>query len=333
MKGMIISLYGQFRCLAGECTSTCCSGWKIVVDDKAYDRFCGIQDKVLRDDILSNICQGGGVKYFANRSGGRCAMLDDDGLCRIQRNTDGKMLCNTCRKFPRLVMHYGGLLWISMAASCPVTADYIVNSKTGFNMLGNNGNISAASLGDIPFIAGEMQEFKKRVQEFVYVDRKEKDYINMYKLFMDIADNVLGVIIESREIHYLDGCFDYFQEEKSALKIISQFAGFDNLVKERWGRVFENYAQYRIFSRFPGQPDEKREERLSQVSGEMVLIYITVLSRHYTLIPADMENKLPDSEEWKSAINWVYRMCVHNMEAGKKLHKIFQQYISTGNKK
>lgn len=322
MKGIILGLYNDFSCLAGKCNYTCCAGWRILVDDKAYRRFSGIQDKALRDGILADIYEADGKKYFSTRSDGRCSMLDDDGLCHIQRNAGEEMLCNTCRKFPRLVSKHGGLLWVSMAASCPVTADYIVNKEIKFYMAGNKGDICAIKVQDIPFIADRIQGYTGLLQNYMAGTRTAADYIHMYKLFMDIADSVLEVIIESREIVYLKGCFDYFEKEKNVEQIVSQFGEFDRFFKAKYSRVMDNYLVYRIFSRYPGLPEEESHEMASQVFGEMLLVYIVAFSRYFTI---GIGSGVINLEE---IINWVYRLCVHSLRPGAKIHKLFCNVFS-----
>lgn len=319
MKGIILGLYNNFSCLAGRCNYTCCAGWRILVDNEAYRRFSGIQDKALRDFILPGIYESGGRKYFSTRSDGRCSMLDDDGLCHIQRNAGEEMLCNTCRKFPRLAAKHGGLLWVSMAASCPVTADYIVNKEIEFYMAGNKGDISVMKIQDIPFIAARIQKYKKLLQDYMAGIRTAKDYINMYGLFMDIADSVLEIIIENREIVYLEGCFDYFEEEKSAGQIVSQFKEFGQLFKAKYNRIMDNYLVYRVFSRYLSMPEEESHQMASQVFGEMLLVYIAAFSKYFTVAEA---------VNWEKIINWVYRLCVHSLRPGAKIHKLFCNVFS-----
>ena len=31
--------YTQFRCIAGECTDTCCAGWQIVIDERTLGKY------------------------------------------------------------------------------------------------------------------------------------------------------------------------------------------------------------------------------------------------------------------------------------------------------
>lgn len=329
VKGIILGLYNNFKCIAGRCTSTCCSGWRIEADSEAFIRFNNINSQALREDILSNIYEADGKRYFATRSNGRCSMLDNDGLCRIQKNFGEEMLCNTCRKFPRLISKHNGLLWISMAASCPVTADYIINNNIEFYMVNNKGNISVTGIQDIPFISAGILENKRIIAKYISAIRRPQDYICMYKSFMDMADNILEIIIESHEIQYLDGCFDYFEEEKNAEEIVSQFMEFENIVKKKCGSILENYIIYRTFSRYLEMPEETSENRLKQVFGELSLIYIVAFSRHYILENDNKKDSLADGYEWRVIINWVYRLCAHGRHTRDKIHNIF---VSVQNK-
>lgn len=47
----------------------------------------------------------------------------------IQRNSNEKTLCNTCRKYPRLSFSDKDTMLLSMAASCPVIIEYLSNDK------------------------------------------------------------------------------------------------------------------------------------------------------------------------------------------------------------
>lgn len=322
MKGIILGLYNNFSCLAGNCNYTCCSGWKIIVSNKDFNRFKNIKDQALRDNILSNIYEADGRKYFATKSGGKCSMLDSNGLCYIQKNAGKEMLCNTCRKFPRLISKHNGLLWVSMAASCPVTADYIVNKEIEFYMLGNKGDISVIHVQDIPFISDGIQKCMEIFQKYNADKKTGQDYINMYKLFMEIADSVLEIIIKNKGIVYLEGCFDYFEEEKSTGQIITQFGEFDNVFRKEYNSALANYLKYRIFGRYLEMPEEKEAKRKSQVFGEMLLIYIAALSRYFTFNAKETKHGRMDLE---IIINWAYRLCANSLSARIKLNNLFCQ--------
>lgn len=326
MKGIVLGLLNKFKCIAGRCTSTCCSGWKIVVDEEAFNRFKNISDETLRNEILSNIYEAEGEKRFINRNDGRCSMLDEDGLCHIQRNTDEHMLCNTCRKFPRLMRVHAGVLWVSMAASCPVVAEYIVNEKIEINLIEDNGNISEADIQDIPFISDELIRYSDLLHKYLYGDKKQLEYIYLYKAFIDIVDDVLSQILNSKEVLYLEGSFEYFEEDKSVAEILRQFGGFDKMISESGGIIFDNYFKYRVFSRYLEMPDEANEDRICQVTGEMVLIYIIALSRYYYKGVTGGEDAVClVSSDWVEIINWVYRTSAHGKKLAGSVHEIYKK--------
>ena len=210
-----------------------------------------------------------------------------------------------------------------MAASCPVTADYIINSNIEFYMVNNHGNISVIDIQDIPFISTGILEHKRIMEKYMSSISRPQDYIFMYKSFMDMADNILEVIIESHEIQYLDGCFDYFQEEKNAEEIVLQFMEFENIVKTEYRNILENYIIYRTFSRYIEMPDETSESRLKQVFGELALIYIVEFSRYYILGNGNEKDGSVNNYDWGMVINWVYRLCAHGLHTRDKIHNIF----------
>ncbi len=154
MSIIYLSLYGSFECIASECQNSCCIGWRIKVDDESFERFKNLDNAELRDDILNNIIENDKGRQFRLLDQKRCSMLDGDNLCRIQRNTNEETLCVTCRKFPRVIyalndefkaMHkeYSEVSNVlSMSASCPVVASYLLNLKTEYIMSGDNEDAS-----------------------------------------------------------------------------------------------------------------------------------------------------------------------------------------------
>lgn len=69
-------------------------------------------------------------------------------------------------------------------------------------------------------------------------------------------------------------------------------------------------------------PEEKESGRKNQVFGEMALIYIVALSRYFTFSAKETKRGRTDLE---TIINWVYRLCVHSLSAGIKLHDYFNR--------
>ncbi len=311
----MLGIYNDFLCIADKCPSTCCSGWKIVVDDEAYVRFDSISDISLHDDIISNIISTGNERRFINHEDGRCAMLDKDGLCRIQRNFDEKMLCNTCRKFPRLISKHGGFIWMSMAASCPVVADYIIDGIS-FYMINDNGSILPIKLQDIPFIADEILDLQIIIRDFFEKKKDSREFINLYKKFIYTADVIMDIIIENYDITYLEGSFDYFENDKKPEEILFDIEKFEKLMLFK-SKIFSNYASYKIYTRYLEYPNENVNDRICYVLGEIFVIY--TISFSFFSVKGFCEM---DKGSLCKIFNWVYRLSAHNSKLEEKL-KVF----------
>lgn len=120
--------YNDFRCIADRCPDTCCSGWQIVVDEKAAEFYNNLNtDFGLKIQSLMYKDNEGDI-VFKNINN-RCPFLDDSNLCDIYKKIGESYLCNTCKKFPRFSTFFGGLEERGLSLSCPVVAEMIVNNS------------------------------------------------------------------------------------------------------------------------------------------------------------------------------------------------------------
>ena len=99
MKLFAPKYYEEFSCIADKCRHSCCIGWEIDVDAETLGKYSEIKSEYannIRDSIV-----GGDVPHFRLCSDGRCAHLDEKGLCRIISNVGEDALCDICREHPR----------------------------------------------------------------------------------------------------------------------------------------------------------------------------------------------------------------------------------------
>lgn len=128
MKYQIISLdwFNTFRCIGGPCPFTCCSAhWKIELKDseiKAYQEM----EHPFREELLREIDFAG--KRMKTRGDG-CAMLTEDGWCRLVRACGEESLSTTCQMFPRRIVQYGDIIEKSVEIACPVVAEYLFSPE------------------------------------------------------------------------------------------------------------------------------------------------------------------------------------------------------------
>ena len=288
MDGVVLKYYREFSCLADRCEATCCAGWKIVVDPEAYERFQKIEPEWLRGDILSHIHKKEGVYCFENLAGGRCAMLDEDGLCRIQRNTSEEMLCNTCRKFPRLTAAINGDIWISLAASCPAVSRYLLHDSVEWITLQGE----RICLEDLSV----WKEGKSALQLLsAAYPHEDPDFDS----FVNVSMECLDIILAFPECRYLEDSFDFYEWEndEAACDLIRRFVANTG---QWWKQYYDNYMRYRILSRYLEYPQEMNTERIHQVLGELLLLRVICCSR-FACRGSLGEQDILD------AIHWVYR--------------------------
>ena len=312
MKIYVFGAYNGFKCIAGQCKATCCSGWKIVVDGDAYDRFENLKNKILRDDILSNIVYKDGICSFKNMANGDCAMLDNDGLCRIQRNSDEEMLCNTCRKYPRLSFKSDDNMLLSMAASCPVVIEWLCEHDNIWYEMADDKKLYPLVTSKIPQLSEEIHKFnelmeKIREKYFRITDR-------LCELFYDFADIALDLIINCNDCIYIDGSFDIYEEQMDSMLFKKKYDEFAKSYDEMLLRFEKNYSIYRILTYMYEKSEHSVSERSYQIAGEIIMNRVIMFSL--------TQNKNKDfKQDIVQSVHWVYKTAVHGKMSSSIMHK------------
>ena len=117
--------YKEFSCIAGVCPDTCCAGWQIVIDDKSLKKYKHVKG-AFRNRLHNDIDWKEQVFRQYDR---RCAFLNEDNLCDIYSEVGKRMLCDTCRKYPRHIEEFEGLREYSLSLSCPEAARILLSRK------------------------------------------------------------------------------------------------------------------------------------------------------------------------------------------------------------
>ena len=310
MVGYVLGLYPDFSCIADRCPASCCSGWKITVDQESYQRFAQLDDDELRQDILTNLVEQDGTFRFANQQNGACAMLDADGLCRIQRNTREEMLCYTCRKFPRITAEISGcdIVFLSLAASCPVVAEYILDGLVVWFYLDESGQIHPLS---------PLQE--KKLREIAAMPVVEDwtraiwEPLALLDNYVDLALDVLEILLHFPEIPYLEHSFDFYESENPDM---DRFVAFFSETERTWRAFVEHYITYRYPSRYLEFQAEDRVERRRQIQGELLLMRIMLCSRYVLRGTCTRSDYL-------EILHWVYRFSAHGQVMAEQVHGLF----------
>ena len=120
--------YDDFRCLMGECPSSCCTLWQIDVDEKAYEYYQKL-DTPYGEYIRSQI-DNTGDEHWIKVYNGRCAFLNDENLCDMHCQIGPKHMAFTCRQYPDFTIACDTYEVTGRTLSCPYVANRIVKEKS-----------------------------------------------------------------------------------------------------------------------------------------------------------------------------------------------------------
>lgn len=127
MRTVKPDFFNDFKCIAGDCPCTCCSGWQIMIDEKSLNRYKNYKGKMGKNFTNSIDFEEGAFLQCENND---CAFLNKDGLCDMIIAEGEDILCDTCRLYPRHVEEYEDLREWGMTLSCPEFARLLVERTT-----------------------------------------------------------------------------------------------------------------------------------------------------------------------------------------------------------
>jgi len=122
MKIRVPEYFVQFRCIADRCKDNCCIGWEIDIDADARAKY-----ESLKEPIGAEIREKTSHGVFPLQKNGRCAFLDEGGLCRIISLVGEGYLCDICREHPRYYGVGGKGIEGGLGLSCEEAARIILS--------------------------------------------------------------------------------------------------------------------------------------------------------------------------------------------------------------
>ncbi len=122
--------YKDFRCIASECTDTCCAGWEVDVDAESAQYYAQVEGE-FGDRIKEvMIIHEDGEANFTLRENGWCPFLNKHLLCDLYTALGEEHLCETCANFPRFYGIYGQTMEVGIALSCITACELIMKDDT-----------------------------------------------------------------------------------------------------------------------------------------------------------------------------------------------------------
>lgn len=132
--------YGDFHCIGGQCSFTCCKEWKIAVDHETKKRWrkLSVPETVLESGrVPEHACLSTSDKaqlsqFVVKKDDGeiiellpnmRCPFLEDSELCRLVLDYGEECLSETCHVFPRETHEFTDRTERTLVSCCPEIVD------------------------------------------------------------------------------------------------------------------------------------------------------------------------------------------------------------------
>ncbi|MDB4991497.1 MAG: hypothetical protein JWN04_6675 [Myxococcaceae bacterium] len=122
----------RFRCIGGDCESSCCTGgWRIGVDREHYEKTKHAMGSSpeLRREFGAKVTRVKGVTdakqpyaLIVLQQDGSCGFFGEDRMCGLQKRYGEGVLSDTCTIYPRTNLMSGARHELAGVTSCPEVA-------------------------------------------------------------------------------------------------------------------------------------------------------------------------------------------------------------------
>ncbi len=161
MNEYVLSYYPEFKCVAGECKHTCCAGWEMNIDKATLDEY-----KKHNSHFSGKLFSGINFKKskFETDKSGRCAFLNDKGLCEIIINLGEQSLCQVCRDHPRFRSYFDDRVETGLGFCCEQATKIILSYKNKIDMVLVN---EVEKDSEPSFIEKQILNFRKQTLDII----------------------------------------------------------------------------------------------------------------------------------------------------------------------
>jgi lysine-N-methylase len=128
MKTFAPNYYEKFRCIAGECRHSCCIGWDVYIDDETLEKYKTLGGEIGKT-LRSRLTEKEDGVCLAMCEGGRCPMLNSQGLCEIILGKGESYISEICREHPRFYNFFSDHAEVGLGLSCEEAARIILSQE------------------------------------------------------------------------------------------------------------------------------------------------------------------------------------------------------------
>lgn len=226
--------FGDFHCIGGSCTNTCCANWRIDWKKEEIDKVinapgCSEELKALME---SSFLQVKDNLYAVDPRHPYCPMLTEDMYCRIQRELGAEYLSYTCTIYPRRYIIASDACYRVCNMSCPSVVNEMLNDEKSMDLV----NVPVREkvqikgvLQNTPKLLKKHPELKYRgeLMEFFYeIISDKKNSIETSLILGALAAQALTKLVENEDYNAIP---DAIKEIRSQLHNAAQLKKIDEI--------------------------------------------------------------------------------------------------------
>ena len=297
--------YKKFCCIGGECKDNCCAaGWQITIDEESLERYEKMEGEIgvrLRNSID---WENGMFEQFA----GKCALLNERGLCDVYCDAGEDKMCILCQRYPRHFEEYENVREISLSVSCPEAARIVLENRGRVGFYTENDD-EEEEYEDFDYLM-----FTKLldIREVLYDVLHEKKGTISFRLarLLDIVHGIQG-LIDNDQIFEIDEKEHQAATEK---KTYSGYLGKAGLRQQYMNDMLEELHRLEVLR--PSWTESVRETQK--------LLYKDMTANEYEVLCEEFDSYYSDRmEEYEQLMSYFiftyFAGAVYDYEVESKL--------------
>lgn len=336
-----INDYDTFRCIADQCSFTCCQEWRIGVDEKTFQKWKGLkleakdadgknQSELTLCDCVEKEESGQIIKLGKDK---KCPFLNEKKLCKIVLELGEEYLSETCTTFPRQINTFEDRTEYSLDPGCPAVVDLLNQNSNAIQLVTEGREIEESST--------QSSALLYLVREMIFTILKDETYLLTERMMM-----VFYALLELLEEKHLS------EEKINAYKNRKQLKSLANAIRkmkfntadsffernELFLDVVENYRKQKLYVDYledisvlaEGLEEVYSEEEIVeklQVFKEEFASYEQLL-KNYLIVEVFGNCLMPDMEleDMVIAFQWI------TLEYGVIQQAIFLKWLAEDEK-
>lgn len=198
--------FEQFKCIASECTDTCCAGWAIMIDEQSLKKYEELEG-ALGNRVKNSVNWKEGCFHQCNK---RCAFLNEQNLCDLQAEGGEEMLCDTCRDYPRHMEEFEGLREGSLSISCIEAAKLVLGCEEPVRFITLEDDVEDEEYEDFDFLLfTKLMDARDVILKML--QNREVDIMMRIAMVLNLTQQIQDAV-ESGEIFEIDDRLVEFEE-------------------------------------------------------------------------------------------------------------------------